>query len=71
MLYPLYGVYMPTSQQYLNLFSNYVSQMQDHFSQKKNLVDLGSGSGILPIVLKENAGFKGHISCFDSQENAI
>jgi hypothetical protein len=25
MIYPLYGVYMPTSQEYLNLFSNYVS----------------------------------------------
>ena len=30
MIYPLYGVYMPTSQEYLNLFSNYVSQIKQN-----------------------------------------
>jgi hypothetical protein len=32
------------------------------------LVDLGSGSGILPIILKENGGFKGHYNIIDSNE---
>lgn len=65
----MYGVYMPTSQEYLNLFSNYVSQVG--FESKKNLVDLGCGSGILPIILKENGKFKGKIHCLDSTENAV
>jgi methylase of polypeptide subunit release factors len=38
---------------------------------KKILADLGTGSGILPIVLKENGGFKGKTHCFDSVENSI
>ncbi len=57
LIYPLYGVYMPTQQEYLNIFSNYVSQMKSVYSKKKCIVDLGCGSGILPIILKENGGF--------------
>ena len=71
MIYPLYGVYMPTSQQYVNLFSNYVSQTQEAISAKKNMVDLGCGSGILPIVLKVNGGFTGHLTALDANENAL
>ena len=48
---------MPTQQEYLNIFSNYVSQMKSVYSKKKCIVDLGCGSGILPIILKENGGF--------------
>lgn len=37
----------------------------------KTLVDLGIGSGILPIVMKENAKFSGNVIGFDAQENAL
>ena len=55
LIYPQYGVYMPTSQEYINLISNYVSQVPQN--DKKSVVDLGCGSGILPVVLKENGFF--------------
>lgn len=57
LIYAQYGVYMPTSQEYLNLFANYVEQMADEYEQKKSLVDLGCGSGILPIILKQKGRF--------------
>jgi methylase of polypeptide subunit release factors len=45
--------------------------MKEVYEQKKHMADLGCGSGILPIVMKENAGFKGTITCLDSSENAL
>lgn len=53
----MYGVYMPTSQEYLNLFNNYLQQTQ--LSKKKSLVDLGCGSGILSVIAKETGNFGG------------
>ena len=69
MIYPMYGVYMPTSQEYLNLFSNYLSQ--NDMSEAKHLVDLGCGSGILGIIAKENANFAGRYTLSDQNENAL
>jgi tRNA1(Val) A37 N6-methylase TrmN6 len=34
-------------------------------------VDLGCGTGILPIVLSENADFSGHIYSVDNQSRAL
>lgn len=34
-------------------------------------MDLGSGTGVLPIVLSENGGFAGDVYSFDSQPNAV
>lgn len=45
--------------------------MKDHYSKKKQLIDLGCGSGILPIIMNQNAGFSGQINCVDSMENAL
>jgi ribosomal protein L11 methylase PrmA len=51
--------------------------MKSLFSKKNCIVDLGCGSGILPIILKENGGFldnkneKKQIIGFDHSENAI
>lgn len=45
--------------------------MKHEYSKMKKVVDLGTGSGILPIVLKENAGFIGHTIGLDAQENAL
>lgn len=35
------------------------------------MVDLGCGTGVLPIVLSENAGYQGKVYAFDNQPNAI
>ena len=45
--------------------------MEEVMSKKKCMVDLGIGSGILPIVLKENAGFTGDIIGFDHSDTAV
>lgn len=56
LIYPNFGVYMPNSQEYLNVFQNYIRQVD--LSGLQSYVDLGTGSGILPIILKENGFFK-------------
>lgn len=35
------------------------------------MVDLGCGSGILPIILRENADYKGTLTLIDSLPNAL
>ena len=65
----MYGVYMPTAQEYLNLFSNYISQCD--LSKREHIVDLGCGSGILSLVAKENGKFKGTYTMIDSNETAL
>ena len=60
---------MPTRQEYLNLFSNYVTQMK--LDKCKNLVDLGCGSGILDIIVKECAGFEGKYTLIDQNESSL
>ena len=35
------------------------------------MVDLGCGTGVLPIVMSENGGYEGNVFAFDSQPNAI
>ena len=35
------------------------------------MADLGSGSGILPIIVKELAKFNGDIYAFDKEHNCI
>lgn len=67
----MWGVWTPTTQEYLNLLSNYVQQQRSVYSKMQTCVDLGCGTGILPIVLSENAGFEGHIYSIDSQSRAI
>ena len=72
LVYPQYGVYTSTSQEYLNLLSNYVQQRKSHYSRNfSNMVDLGCGTGVLPIVMSENGGYAGNVFAFDSQPNAI
>jgi 16S rRNA G1207 methylase RsmC len=40
-------------------------------SDKKSLVDLGCGSGILSVIAKETGNYSGQISLIDSNEAAI
>ena len=70
-IYPLYGVWTPTSQEYLNLFSNYVAQHKNRYTRKESCVDLGSGTGVLAITLSEQTGFEGNIYSVDNQTNAL
>ena len=35
------------------------------------MIDIGSGTGILPIVISEVGGYKGKIYAIDSQTNCI
>ena len=51
MIYPYYGVWSPTTQEYLDLVANYARQVQRILGSYATLADLGSGTGILPIVL--------------------
>jgi len=67
----MYGVWSPTTQDYLNLFANYVQQKAAHFKRKQTCVDLGCGTGVLPIVLSENGDYEGKIFSIDSLPNAI
>ena len=67
LVYPQYGVYTSTSQEYLNLLSNYMQQQKNHYSRQfNNMVDLGCGTGILPIVMSESGGYPGSVFAFDS-----
>jgi ribosomal protein L11 methylase PrmA len=66
LIYPLYGVWTPTTQEYLSLISNYVQQSKNKYKRMNSLVDLGCGTGVLPIVLSENGGYEGKIYSIDS-----
>ena len=58
LVYPKYGVWTATSQEYLNLLSNYVQQNKSRYGKQfRNAVDLGCGSGVLSIVMGENGGY--------------
>ena len=49
-----------------------MQQRKSHYSRGfSNLVDLGCGTGVLPIVLSENAGYSGPVYSLDNQPNAI
>ena len=34
-------------------------------------MDLGSGSGILPIIVKQKSDFSGKVTCLDFSENSL
>jgi len=69
LIYPYYGVWPPTQQAYLNLFSNYINQHKN-LKSFKNIADLGCGTGVLSIIAKE-AGFLGSFYAFDNNSNAL
>ena len=35
------------------------------------MVDLGCGTGVLPLIMSENGGYSGPVFAFDNQPNAI
>lgn len=66
-IYPLYGVFSPTSQDYLDLLANYVSQTQNSYKAYNTMADLGCGTGVLPIVMSQIGKFNGDIYAFDKE----
>ena len=71
MIYPLYGVFAPTQQDYLELVANYLKQSRRTIGSYSTLADLGTGTGILPILAAELGDFKGRHYTFDRETNAI
>lgn len=71
LIYPLWGVWSPTTQEHLNLLSNYVSQSKARYQGYESLVDLGCGTGVMSIVVAENGGYQGKIYSVDSQTRAL
>ena len=71
MIYPLYGVFTPTSQDYLELIANYLKQTKRTIGSYNTLADLGTGTGILPILAAELGDFKGKHYTFDRETAAI
>jgi len=54
------------------MLSNYVQQKKNKYSRNfSNMVDLGCGTGVLPIIMSENGGYAGSVYSFDNQANAI
>jgi len=71
MIYPYYGVWSPTSQEYLDLVANYAKQVQKTLGSYATLADLGCGTGVLPIVLNQVGGFQGKIFAFDKEAASV
>lgn len=69
LIYPYYGVWSPTSQEYLTLVNLFMKGLKDPHKMK-NSIDLGSGTGILSIMAVEN-GIGGEIIALDNYENAV
>ena len=71
MIYPLYGVFSPTTQDYIDIFANYVSQNKAAYRHMRSVADLGCGTGILGILMNQLADFKGDVYAFDKETNCI
>jgi 2-polyprenyl-3-methyl-5-hydroxy-6-metoxy-1,4-benzoquinol methylase len=69
LIYPLYGVWAPTSQEYLGLIDLYMKSVKEP-AEINNVVDLGCGTGILGI-LAGSYGTSGELLAIDNQPNAI
>ncbi|MGC6507165.1 MAG: methyltransferase [Myxococcota bacterium] len=65
-IHPFYGTYCPTRTEHLELFATWLSQYN---GQKKTAIDVGTGSGILALLL-QRSGFEQITAC-DLNPNAI
>ncbi|CAI2365457.1 unnamed protein product [Moneuplotes crassus] len=69
MIYPLYGVWSPTTQTHLSLLDLFMKSLPDP-SQINNVIDIGCGTGILGI-LAGKYGTSGELIGIDNFENAV
>ena len=55
-IYPLYSVFPPTQQKYIDMFDKYLKRILSKYTPKSRLptLDIGCGTGILGFILKKN-----------------
>ena len=49
-IYPMYGVWAPTRQRYLDLLSAYLRELKQP-EKIRTVADLGSGTGVLSVMV--------------------
>ena len=69
-IYPLHGVWAPTSQKYLNLLEELLEEKKNLLKNPKNVLDLGCGTGILGFLSISKLGAK-KVFGVDSNPNAV
>lgn len=69
LIYPLYGVWPPTSQEYLTLVDLFMKSQKD-LNEIKNVADLGCGTGVLGILAGKHE-ISGEIVAIDNYPKAI
>ena len=57
-IYPLYGVWSPTRQGYVDLMADYIEKNPKKMKEVKYAMDLGCGTGVLSMTLAVKAGVK-------------
>jgi SAM-dependent methyltransferase len=57
-IYPLYGVWSPTKQGYLELVADYIEKNPKKMKDAKQAIDLGCGTGVLSMLLLLKGGLK-------------
>lgn len=50
-IFPLYGVWIPTHKRLYKLLLDYIKQTPNILVGNKNIIDLGTGTGILSFIL--------------------
>jgi len=57
-IYPLYSVWSPTSQNYLSLLEDYLEEKRNMIKSRKNILDIGCGTGVLSFMTVQKVGSK-------------
>ena len=57
-IYPHHGVWSPTSQHYLSVLEKYIEENRNSLKHKKNILDVGCGTGILSFLLSVKCELK-------------
>jgi methylase of polypeptide subunit release factors len=63
-IYPMYSVWSPTSQTYLQLLDQFIQTKYKYLKTMNSALDIGCGTGVLSIALKLNAKIK-NVYAFD------
>jgi len=69
-VYPLYSVWSPTSQTYLSLLENYLEEKRNMVKSRKNVLDLGCGTGVLSYMFVQKTGLK-DVYAVDKNKRAV
>ena len=69
-VYPLYSVWSPTSQTYLTLLENYLEEKRNMIRSRKNVLEIGCGTGVLSFMTVQKTGLK-DIYAVDVNKKAV